>query len=356
MVVYNQGMIITIIAGGSGTRLWPLSQSNHPKHLLKLIGERSLLQNTFDRASEIAESVYIITESSHSDEVKAQLPELPEDHVIIEPGRRGTAYCIALALATIKKAHGAEVPVVFIHADSHINDNTSFGNTLKIAAKNSVERGEITLIGIRPSYPATGFGYIEVGDKLSEENGIEVHKVVRFKEKPELKVAKQFVESGSYIWNMGLFAGSTAVFQKAMYKYAPEFEQRFKLLESVIDDASKLNETYLSFPSIAIEYELLEKAKNLDVVAGTFEWADIGSFFDLHKILKDENSNTLKGDVELIDSEDVMVHGSDKPVVVIGLSGVVVVDSPNGLLVCAKEKSQLVGEAAKRIQARNPKN
>ena len=355
MVVYNQGMIITIIAGGSGSRLWPLSQSNHPKHLLKLTGERSLLQNTFDRAAEIAESVYIITESSHSDEVKNQLPDLPEDQVIVEPGRRGTAYCIALALATIKKAHGDQVPIVFIHADSHIKDNVSFGNTLKIAAKNSVERGGITLIGIRPSYPATGFGYIEVGEKLSEEKGVEVHKAIRFKEKPELEMAKEFVKSGNYIWNMGLFAGSESVFLNTMHKFAPEFEARYKKLGNAIGNQEKLAETYLSFPSIAIEYELLEKADNLDVVAGTFEWADIGSFFDLHKILKDENSNSLKGDVELIDSEDVMVHGSDKPVVVIGLSGVVVVDSPNGLLVCAKEKSQLVGEAAKRIQARNPK-
>jgi mannose-1-phosphate guanylyltransferase len=346
-------MIITIIAGGSGTRLWPLSQSTYPKHLLKLTGEKSLLQNTFARASKVADSVYIITEVSHADEVKSQLSELPKDHVIVEPGRRGTASCILLALAYLQDRHPADEPIVFIHADSYIKDEESFKKTLKVAANNAHDHNAVTLIGIKPTYPATGFGYIQVGETLSTTDGIEVHKALKFKEKPDLDTAQSYLETGKYLWNMGLFAGSEKVFFEAFEKFAPELKERYQKLLAGINDRDHLEEVYLSLPSEPIDTALAEKVENLEVVAGSFDWADIGSFFDLHKILQDHNNNSLKGDIELIDSEDVMVHGSDKPIVVIGLSGVVVVDSPNGLLVCAKEKSQLVGDAAKRLQKRS---
>lgn len=352
MFVYNQEMIITIIAGGSGTRLWPLSQSNYPKHLLKLTGEKSLLQNTFSRSAKIADEVYVVTEASHAEEVQRQLPELKEENVIVEPARRGTASCILLALTRIKQKHNSNTPVVFLHADHHISAEESFQQTVTLAAENSREHQVITLIGIKPTYPATGFGYIELGEKIGESNGIEIHKAEQFKEKPKATTARKYMESGNFLWNMGLFAAPEQVFAATMQQDAKELYQRYQQLQSA---GTGIQDTYLELPSEPIDTALIEKASNLEVVAGTFDWADIGSFFDLHNILQDKDSNSLNGDVELIDSEDVMVHGSDKPVVVIGLSGVVVVDSPNGLLVCAKEKSQLVGEAAKRIQARNPK-
>lgn len=348
--MYNQEMIITIIAGGSGTRLWPLSQSSYPKHLLKLTGEKSLLQNTYDRSAQIAEAIYVVTESSHADEVKSQLPDLPAENIIIEPARRGTASCILLALTRIKQQHDADTPIVFLHADHHISNEKSFCQTVTIAAENSKTRDVITLIGIKPTYPATGFGYIEVGEKVNEKEGIEIHRALCFKEKPNQATAREYTSSGRFLWNMGLFAASEAVFAQSMKDDASDLYERYLKLQHAGD---QIEQSYLDLPSEPIDTALIEKAKHLEVVAGTFDWADIGSFFDLHKILKDKDSNTLTGDIELVDSDDVMVHGSDKPIVVIGLSGVVVVDSPDGLLVCAKEKSQLVGEAAKRIQARS---
>ncbi len=343
-------MIITIIAGGSGTRLWPLSQSNYPNHLLKLTDENSLLQNTYARAQKVADQIFVVTESSHAHEVRHQLPELPTDHVLVEPARRGTASCIMLALAKAAQKFGGDEPVVFIHADSYIKDEEGFQQTLKAAADNSIRHGVVTLIGIKPTYPATGFGYIETGERLSDES-VEVYEALRFKEKPDARTAQKFLDTGKFLWNMGLFAGSEQVFRKAFRDFEPRLERDYLTLFEAQND-KELKQAYLNLESGPIEYALAEKMDNLEVVAGTFDWADIGSFFDLHEILQDKDSNSLKGDVELIESDDVMVHGNDKPIVVIGLSGVVIVDSPNGLLVCAKEKSQLVGEAAKRLQNR----
>lgn len=344
-------MIIVIIAGGSGTRLWPLSQSNFPKHLLRLTGEKSLLQNTAERARQLTQDIYVITEQSHAPEVAAQLPDLDESHIIVEPGRRGTASCIVLALATIEAKHHADEPIVFLHADAHIKNEDAFSKTVRSAAEVSQTFNHITLIGVEPTYAATGFGYIERGDKVPDEK--EIYKVRSFKEKPDAVTAKTYFKRGNYYWNMGLFAAPASVFQKSFKENAPDLAEAYAQVKGAITDYDKLSDTYLSLPNKPIDTALIEKDPNLLVVPGTFDWMDIGSFFDLHKILQNRDKNSLKGDVELIESEDVMIHSTtDRPIVAIGLSGVVVVDSPDGLLVCAKDKSQLVGDAAKKLAAR----
>lgn len=347
-------MIIVIIAGGSGTRLWPLSQSNYPKHLLRLTGERSLLQNTVERARQLTDTIYVITEQSHAPEVEAQLPELPTERIIIEPARRGTASCIVLALASLAVHHDENEPVVFLHADHHITNQEAFVESVARAAKASVDHREITLIGVEPTYAATGLGYIERGQVVDEHNGL--YDVLSFKEKPKLPTAKKYLASGNYVWNMGLFAAPSSVFHEAFTKYAPDLAAAGTAIRAVVGRSYEaLTEVYLKLPSQPIDIALIEKTPNLLVVRGTFDWADIGSFFDLHRILQDKEHNSITGDVELMQSDDVMVHSTgERPIVVIGLTGVVVVDSPDGLLVCAKDKAQLVGEVAKKL-ARRPR-
>ena len=348
-------MIIVIIAGGSGTRLWPLSQSNYPKHLLKLTGETSLLQNTVERAKALTTSVYVVPEQSHIDEVRAQLPGVPDENILVEPGRRGTASCFVLAIATIMARGQGEEPVVFLWADHHITNDAEFEASVRTAAEASARERKITLVGVHPTYPATGFEYIKRGAPLV--NTANVLEVTSFEERPDAKVAKRYVESGDYYWNMGLFAAPASVFVEAFAAYAPELNNAYKSLSAVINDSARLNAAYLELADQKIDMALIKKDPSLLVVPGKFDWADIGSYFDLHKILQGSDKNSLKGDIELIDCEDVMVHASGtKPIVVIGLKGVVVVDSPDGLLVCVKEKSQLVGEAAKKLAARAKKS
>ena len=192
-------MIAVVIAGGQGTRLWPLSTSEKPKHLLKIISERSLLQDAFDRAQLAADEIYVVTDKSHAHHVREQLPELDEQKIIVEPDRRGTASCILLALAHIANSHDDDPEVAFFHADHHILDKQAFAGAVREAALNSREHDSIALIGIEPEYPATGFGYIKQGERL---NGS--FRVDSFKEKPNEKTAEEYLNSGQYLWNLSL--------------------------------------------------------------------------------------------------------------------------------------------------------
>ncbi len=347
-------MVIVIIAGGSGTRLWPLSQGNHPKHLLSLTGDRSMLQNTYRRAKQAAEDaahIYVVTEISHSQEVRQQLPELAEDHVVVEPGRRGTVSCFVLALAKIAQDHRPNEVVVFIHADHHIPDEDGFAKAVRAATEGSTATKSIALVGVRPNYPATGFGYIEFGDKLADYEGLPVYKVEGFKEKPPIETAKQYLLAGTYLWNQGLFAAPVRVWETEFKEYAPYYFEAYEQLRADQDDLARLSATYLALESGTIDYALIEHTPNLVVIPAQYDWADIGSFLDLHTILKDKDShdNVLKGNVSMINCEDSMIHATDKPVIAIGLSGIIVVDTPDGLLVCAKEQSQLVGDLSKKL-------
>jgi mannose-1-phosphate guanylyltransferase/mannose-6-phosphate isomerase len=343
-------MVIVIIAGGSGTRLWPLSQGNHPKHLLSLTNENSMLQNTYRRARLLSETVFVVTEASHSAEVAQQLPDMEEHQLIVEPGRRNTASCVILALARVQAHHGEHEEVVFLHADHHIIDQEGFAQTVRAAAAASARKRAIALIGLKPTYPATGFGYIQSGETVLTEEGLPVHKVMSFKEKPAYDVAEQYLAAGNYLWNLGLFAAPLGVWTEQFSKYSPYHYEAYLGIKDAVNEAA-VTELYLALKSAPIDTALIEKTPRLVVVPGSFDWADIGSFFDLHKILRDkENGNAIKGNIHMIDCEDSMIHGTDKPVIAIGLSGIVVVDTPEGLLVCSKEQSQLVGELSKQLK------
>ena len=211
-------MIIVVIAGGQGTRLWPLSKSDYPKHLLSLIDENSLLQNTIRRIGTLANEIYIVPESSHVDEVKKQLPDLA-GKIILEPARRGTAHCIIYALAELKKLHKPDEVVVFLHADHHIGDISAFQETVEAAARSAADLQRITLIGVAPDYPATGFGYIKTGKEVANELGMPVLSVENFVEKPDEKTARNYLKSKQYLWNLGLFAGTIETFEREIRIY-----------------------------------------------------------------------------------------------------------------------------------------
>lgn len=345
-------MITVIIAGGSGTRLWPLSTPEFPKHLLKLTNEKSLLQNTFERAKTLGNEVYVLTEASHSDHVAAQLPDLDADHVIVEPGRRGTANCILMALDVISRTHDDGEAVAFIHADHHIRDYDGFKKSFQAANEVSVNNHEITLIGIEPTYPSTGFGYIE---RDGDVDGFrEVYKVQSFKEKPDFDTAKKYVQSGKYLWNCGYFVGSVETFVDTMKSDAPDLLHTFETLQSLDLASDDYKDFYLNLDNQVIDIALIEKAKNLAVVSANFDWMDVGSFKDLHDVIDlDERGNYFQGDVEYIDTENVYVRNEEtKPIAIIGLDNVVVVNTPDGLLVARKDVAPRVGEIAKKIQAR----
>jgi mannose-1-phosphate guanylyltransferase/mannose-6-phosphate isomerase len=346
-------MITVIIAGGSGTRLWPLSTPDYPKHLLKLTGARTMLQIAYSRASRLGDIIYVVTEASHSHHVREQLPELPDSAFLIEPGRRGTAHCIIFALDVIARSHDHDEPIAFIHSDHHVRDIGGFARSFAIAAKMSQAHNQITLIGIEPTFPSTGFGYIERDGVVDDITG--VYNVQSFKEKPDYKTAQAYMESGDYLWNCGYFVGSVNTFLGEMRLSAPDLYKSFQSLEEISEvGTAQYNDAYLAFDNQAIDIALIEKAKSLTVVSASFDWMDVGSFKDLHDVVpQDEWGNYFYGDnIYSIDVSNVYVRNEedDKPIAVIGLDNVVVVNTPDGILVSRKDVSHRTGEVAKKLQ------
>lgn len=345
---YYQEMIAVIIAGGSGTRLWPLSTPDYPKHLLQVNDDKlSLLQHAYRRAKRLTDKVYVVSEVGHIKHVKRQLPDLPAKSFIIEPGRRGTANCIIAALARISADHDDDEPIAFMHSDHFIRDIRGFAYSFRLAEKVSAREKRITLIGIEPDRPATIFGYIEKGDPL-DANGL-VFNVSSFKEKPDHPTARQYLRSGNYLWNGGYFVGSVAVFIENMKQVAPKLAENYlKLKDAKSEQYEKI---YLSFETEAIDYALIEKLSDLLVVPASFDWIDLGSFSDLSKAVGgDVLGNHLQGNVVAEETKHSFVQNNEaKPLVVVGLDNVIVVNTPNGLLVTRKDTSYKVGDISKRL-------
>jgi mannose-1-phosphate guanylyltransferase len=314
-----------------------------------------MLQTAYDRASKLGDTVYVVTEASHSGHVREQLPELPESAFLIEPGRRGTAHCIVFALDIIARLHNHDEPVAFIHSDHHVRDVGGFTRSFDLAAKVSQKNNRITLIGIEPTFPSTGFGYIKRDGTISASRG--VFEVESFKEKPDYETAKKYVESGNYLWNCGYFVGSVNTFLNEMKRSAPDLLKSYTSLAAIAKVGSKkYKNTYLALDNQVIDIALIEKAKSLAVVSASFDWMDVGSFKDLHDVVpRNEQGNYTSGkNIHTIDVSNVYIRNEeDKPIAVIGLDNVVVVNTPDGILVSRKDISHRTGEVAKKLQSHN---
>lgn len=346
-------MITVIIAGGSGTRLWPLSTPEKPKQLMNLTSERTLVQQAYDRAMRLGDTVYIVSEASHASILRQQLPELPNQAFLTEPGRRGTAHCIIFALDYIARHHDHIEPVAFIHSDHNVRDLNGFSRSFATAARVSNELGEIVLIGIEPTFASTGFGYIERDGVIDENAG--VYNVESFKEKPDYETALEYVASGNYLWNCGYFVGSVDTFLNEMRTSAPELGGNYDKLAGIAEHSSdEYNQAYLALDNQVIDIALIEKARKLAVVSASFDWMDIGNFKDLHDVVpKDEAGNYANGEnIHAIDVESSYIRNEEpgKPVAVIGLDNVVVVNTLDGILVARKDVAAKCGDIAKKLQ------
>jgi len=343
-------MIVVVIAGGSGTRLWPLSTPDYPKHLLSLTNEYSLLQNTFKRVRELAPSdqIFVVSEASHAEHVIEQLPEVPKGNILIEPARRGTASCFLLAMRAIHE-HGLEDQAVFfLWADHVIRDNAGFNTTASLAGELAEKKQKMVFVGVEPTYPSTGLGYMEKGTRL--ENGYKAaYELVKFVEKPDHKTALEYFNSGNYLWNTGYLIATMGTLQREIQGNNKALWQNYQALL----DSHDVDKTYLEFESEPIDTALSEKITDGLVVSGTFDWLDVGSFGDLHEAAgSDERGNYFRG--KQIYGDEVensyIRNEEDKPVAVIGLDNVVVVNTPHGILVARKDLSQRVREISKRLQ------
>jgi mannose-1-phosphate guanylyltransferase/mannose-6-phosphate isomerase len=346
-------MIVVIIAGGSGTRLWPLSDPHYPKHLLNLIGSGTLLQQTFERAKLVTDDVYIISEQSHARHILEQLPSLPPSRLFVEPGRRGTANCILFALDALGRQNATDEAVVFIHCDHVIKDADGFASSIKEAASVAIKNNRIVLCGVPPAYNSTALGYIEKGERAGGAFAVR-----SFREKPDAQTAEKYVESGNFLWNTGYFIGSVNIFLQAIKNYSPVMLSNFEKLSAVKSISTpEYNAVYLSLESGAVDYLLMENDKDLLVIPASFDWADVGNFKDLYTLLpKDESGKTLKGNaIYSIDCTNIFVRNDEeKPVAVIGLDDIIVINTANGILVTKRDLAQKAGEVAKQLENKLP--
>lgn len=339
-----------IMAGGVGSRFWPKSTKDMPKQFLKLFGEETMIQATVNRLQGFVESdsCMVVTNSGYVGIVKKQLPGLPNEMIIGEKVAKNTAPCVAAAAVILHKKDPESVMTV-LPADHHITSPERFRNILKRAAKTAREEECLVTIGVKPTHPETGYGYInfDKNDK-AEVLGESVYGVKQFTEKPDLEKANRFIESGDYLWNSGMFVWKTSVILDAFRKYLPEV---FKLTEKLSDSDNiekEIDQFYQACPSISVDYGIMEKSENVRVVPGEFGWNDVGSWKAVYDLSdKDKNLNALKAaNIFVKDSEGNLVQcDSQKPVSVIGINNVAVVETENGILVCSIERAQDVKKA-----------
>jgi mannose-1-phosphate guanylyltransferase len=345
-------MITVIIAGGSGTRLWPLSTSDYPKHLLTLTNERSLLQNTVERVKRLSKQdhIFVIPDSSHVEHVVNQLKDYIDiKNILPEPDRRGTANAILLGLQHIKTNNlPSDEPIIFLWADHLIRDNEGFAASALRAGELSKGEKRLVFIGVEPTQPATGLGYMQ--KDVAVEGWYDAFYLKQFKEKPDKKTAEEYFYSGQYLWNTGYLVGSLDIFEATMKRYAPDLYNSYDSLVKAEDKEA----AYLDLKNQTIDTSLSEKVQDGLVIPGSFDWVDVGSFGDLHAVSStDDNGNHTWGQgIELDSTTNSYVRNEDNEhVAVIGLDNVVVVNTPNGVLVTNKNYSQKVGDLAKKIQA-----
>lgn len=335
-----------IMAGGKGERFWPKSRTNHPKQFLSLTGDgETMIQKTFKRLHGLVEAdhVFVVTNENYMELVGEQLPEIPKQNLLSEPAARNTAPCIALAAAVIRKRFGDAVMLV-LPADHLIRHEDICMDVLSRAVSAADEGENLVTIGITPAYPETGYGYIEFSRSQDAPAG--VYQVDCFKEKPDIETARQYVESGRFLWNSGMFAWKASTYLNAVKQYLPDIYAGAEKLEAACDTdkfRTVLKEEFPKMQSISVDFGVLEHAERLYTIPGSFGWDDVGSWPALGRVAKtDTNGNYRDGDVVTIGTKNCIFSGGKKLIAAVGIENIIVVDTEDALLVCDVDSAQNV--------------
>jgi mannose-1-phosphate guanylyltransferase len=330
------------MAGGVGVRFWPYSRNSKPKQFLDVLGTgKTLLQSTFDRFLPLCpvENIYVVTHEEHSKLVQEQLPQLGDDQILAEPMRKNTAACIAYASYKIEKKNPDAV-IVVTPADHLIMMEEEFQDIIKKAADQAMSQDKLITLGITPTRPETGYGYIQYHTEKSFAK-----KVKTFTEKPELSLAKKFIESGDFVWNSGIFIWGANAIISSFHQYLPEMAEVFDDIKHKLGtplEKEAILGAYSQCKNISIDYGIMEKAQNVYVCLGTFTWSDLGSWASIHEISdKDENNNVVNANANVYDTRNCIIKGSpDKLIVVQGLNGYLVGEFGNVVIVCEKDREE----------------
>jgi mannose-1-phosphate guanylyltransferase len=346
----NKNYYCVIMAGGIGARFWPMSRSSHPKQFIDILGTgQTLIQQTFERLTRLCppENILIVTNGIYKELVLNQLPQISEEQVLCEPMRRNTAPCIAYANYKILKKN-PDACIVVAPSDHIILKEEEFVKTLQSALQAASENDWLLTLGITPSRPDTGYGYIQHKSEAVYAGDDKIRKVKTFTEKPNLELAETFLESGDFLWNSGIFVWSLKSIMQSFKDNLAEVDELFEKGMDQYNTAEEekfINETYPVCKNISIDYGIMEKASNVYVRISDFGWSDLGTWGSLHDIMKkDENDNAVSGkNVMLYNSEDCIINvPSNKLVVLNGLTDFIVVEEEGTLLICKKSDEQQI--------------
>ena len=339
---------VVIMAGGIGSRLWPLSTPSYPKQFIDVMGVgKSLIQLTVDRFRDICadENIWVVTSQKYVEIVKEQLPMVLDDHILAEPEPRNTAPCIAYACWKIK-AKDDKANIVVTPSDALVIDTAEFQRTIKAALAYTEASNAIVTLGMKPSRPETGYGYIEATDEFATD---EIRKAKEFKEKPDVDTAKEYLKAGNFFWNAGIFVWNVNTIVAELRKFAPQITNIMDELSQALytdQETSKLKELFPKCDKISIDYAVMEKSSNVYVLPAEFGWSDLGSWGSLHTLLPmEEDKDSVVGNVILHNCTNTIVHTADeKKTVVVGLKDYIVSEKSGQLLICPLSDEQHIKE------------
>jgi len=345
----NKHNYVVIMAGGIGSRFWPMSRTGYPKQFLDILNTgKTLIQWTFERFASFIpkQNIYVVTSHEYASIVEAQLPEIPIENILGEPSRKNTAPCIAyISFKLLQK--DPQASLIVAPADHIILDNTAFHKVCLEALTFVNKHNAFITLGIKPSHPNTGYGYIQYEQYAITDS---VYKVKTFTEKPNLELAKTFVASGDFLWNAGIFVWQVNTIITAFEKYLPEMYEVFfaeKEKFNTPDEEKSLNEIYPLCTNISIDFGIMEKADNVYVIPSSFGWSDLGTWNSAYENLgKDNSGNAIASDnVISIDATNCMVHApKEKLLLLQGMDNYIIVDTPDVLMICKKDKEQEIKE------------
>ncbi len=337
-----------ILAGGSGTRFWPLSRGHHPKQLLALDGERSLLQATVDRLAPLVppSSVWICTTTVLEAAIREQLPEVPAAQVLVEPEGRNTAPAIGYAVRSMPAAVRDGV-VAVLPADHRFEDPEGFRATLETAGMAAQRDNRIMTLGVQPRWAETGYGYLELGESLA--GTADLRRVARFREKPDADTASRYVAGGNHLWNAGIFVFPGATFLAALAEHQPAISDG---LEAIAQRPDQTDHLYPELPSISVDFGVMEHLSDLGTLPLDCGWSDLGSWEALAEVLAgDEQGNISRGDTLAIDARDNLLYADHGHIAVVGVEGLAVVRTGDTVLVVPKNRSQDVKQVVEALRA-----
>ena len=336
-----------ILAGGSGERFWPLSRRNRPKQLLRLVSERTLLEETVARLEGFVptERILILTNIEQEKGVRDLLEGFPKQNIIAEPAKRDTAAAVALGAGWVAARDHSATMLAF-PADHVIADRAAFQETMKTAAAAAEETGALVTIGIKPTWACPGFGYIEQGEpvRLRSDGKIAVHRVVRFREKPNIDLAESFLRKGNFRWNAGMFVWSVPTVLSEFNRRAPELADFISQVRSPKDLDKILHERFAKLPRISFDYAIMEKAEHVLVVEASFDWDDVGSWQAVARYFKkDEHGNAANGALTALDSSDnIIFNDGETTIALLGVHNLIVVRTGDAILICHRHQAEKI--------------